>query len=793
MTTSTAKQIIDTPAFEELTKDFLEYSMSVVYSRALPGIDGLKPVQRRLIFANYTIDKILPSGGYVKSAQPVSTCMGKFHPHGDSSIYQAMVKMAQPFYLNMPYYDGYGNWGDVSGSDAAASRYTEVKLHKNALLMVSEVGENTVDMRDNYSGELLEPAYSLPVQVPALLINGAFGIGVGFANNSAPHNSDEVMNATKHMLRHPNATLDEVMKYMPGPDFPTGALVIGQDGIRQAFETGRGIFRIRARATVKATTKGKHEIVFNELPYEIGTDTIIEQIKKGLKEGKFAGLYDAKDLTDRRNGLRVVIETKSGVNPQIVLNELYSNTNLEISYGVNNTILVKGEPKTIGLLETIQLFIDLRREVITRRSEFRKAKREERLHLVVGLLKALANIDEVIKIVRNSDNAQIASEGLQKKFKIDEIQSAYILEIPLRRLTKLDQIELETEKKKLEDEIAELNKILNDPKVLDDVIYKELNEVQKAVSQPRRSEIIGGTLAEHLVAAKEVAATAAESLEIPDEPTFISITPKWGIVRAKDAPTIKKPMRATVGTTTRSKFVVVTSAGRGFKVDAIHIGEKEQKLADVLPTRLEKNEQIVAVVPFQLEEGKTGGIAIGTRQGVVKITRPEWPKTMDEFSVISLTKDDYIVGASWVPDVKEYDFAFIANDSSFLTFPAEKASVQGLSAAGVAGMSLKGNHIVSFSVVEKAKRAEYVVVETTGKTIKATPFMEDLYPSKGRATGGFSSYNFQSRLGESEVVASAVSFAGVLFTEQGQLVKLPLALNPKRVASGEKLENEGLF
>lgn len=788
MSNKIAKDLIDTPASEQLSKSFLEYSFSVVYSRALSAAeDGLKPVQRRLLHAMTNVDKLSPSGAHVKSAKPVATTMGLFHPHGDSSIYQALVKLAQPFYLNVPYVDGYGNWGDVSGSEAAASRYTECKLRPAALLLASEVNENTVDMRPNYDGTLEEPSL-LPVQFPVLLINGSFGIGVGFANKSAPHNADEVMTATRHLLKNPKASLDEIMKFMPGPDFPTGGLIIGNDAIREAYETGQGKFRIRARAKIEPGARGRHLIVFNELPYEISTEKIIEEIKKGLSEGKFAGLFDAKDLTDRKNGLRIVVETKPGIKPDVLLNELYAGTSLEVTFGANNTVLVNGNPETVGLIKMIQIFLDFRRGVVRRRSEHRREKRANRLHLVNGLLKALASIDTVIKIVRGAENAGIASAELQKKFKIDDVQAAHILDIPLRRLTKLDQLELTNEKNKLDGEIAELDKILKDPKVLDALISKELTEVQKQISSPRKSTIVGGTLAEHLEAAKEVASVAASALEVPDEPCYINVTPKWGIVRSSKPST--KVMRSSLETTTRSRFVAVTNKGKGFKLDALHVGEREAKFDTVLPFKLPRGERVIAVVPMELGEGQSGGIAMGTSLGSVKITTPTWPKTMDEFTVINLDKDDEVLDAVWVDDVNAYDFVFITTDSSFLTFPADKVRPQGLSGGGVAGITLKGTKVSSFSVVPKADRADYVVVESTGKSIKATPFLPDLYPSKGRATGGYSSYSFIK--GETELVVSTVARKGNLFTDSGVVVKLP-ALVKKRVASGTKMEDTSLF
>lgn len=782
MSNKIAKELIETPADNQLTKSFLEYSVSVVYSRALPRIDGFKPVQRRILHTMANIDRLLPSGGYSKSAKPVASTMGLFHPHGDSSIYMAMVKLAQDFYLNIAYVDGYGNWGDISGSSAAASRYTECKLRPEALLVTSEVNENTVDMRDNYDGTIQEPVL-LPVQFPALLVNGAFGIGVGFANRSVPNNSSEVMEATRYVLKNPNASLDKVMSFMPGPDFPTGGLIIGNDGIRQAYETGSGKFRIRARHSVKATSRGKHEIVFNELPYEISTDKIIEEIKQGVKEGKFGGLADAKDLTDRKNGLRIVVETKSGVKPDVLLNELFSNTSLEITFGVNNTILVEGTPKTIGLLETIHLFLAFRRDVVYRRSEFRKNKRETRLHLINGLLKALANIDEVIKIIRAADNSVIASNGLQKKFKIDEVQAAYILDIPLKRLTKLDQIELDSEKNKLEKEVGELKEILDDPKALDSLIYKELGEVAKVIASPRKSTIVGGTLAEHLESIKEVANSA--QVEVEDEVCFVGLSPKGTLTRSSGRFT--KPMRNIVETSTRGRFLAVTNLGRGFKVDALHVGERgETKFDAVLPEKLGKNETVIAISPLELSEGKQGGIALGTRGGIVKITAPQWPKTSDVFQIITLNQDDIIVGAGWVDDVETNDLVFISSDTSILPFPAVKVRPQGLSGGGMTGIKLAPDEqVVSFNVVRHADREGTVVVTGTDRTIKATPYGTGLFPYKGRATGGYSAHTLLK--GEGKIVVSGVTVGGILFNNQGNIIPLP-ALSTKRAGSGTKLE-----
>ena len=780
-----AKSLIDAPLNTEVSKSFLEYSMSVVYSRALPDIvDGLKPVQRRILFS-MNEEGYTPEKGFVKSAKPVASTMGNYHPHGDSSIYMALVKLAQPFYLNVPLVEGYGNFGDVTGSGPASSRYTECKLSKEALLVLSELKENTVAMRPNYSDDQEEPVY-LPVQFPNLLVNGQFGIAVGFASNFAQHNGVESINAAKYLLKNPEATVAQLMKYIPGPDFPTGGQIVGTDGILSAYETGQGIIKIRGSYTIVPTGRGKHEIVFNELPYGAKTENIITKIKESIKLGKLTGIADAQDLTDHANGLKFVIDVKAGVNPQALVSELFRLTPLEESFGINNTCLVNGEPKTVGLKEILQSFLTHRFDIVTKRTSFRKDKKDARLHLIEGLLKALANIDEVIKIIRGAADTAIARDSLMKKFKLDEIQADYILDIPLRRLTKFDQIQLNDEKAKLTGELVALNKILSDKEELKSVINQELDEVKKILNQPRRSVIVDGALAEHVEAAK-IAAKSVD-LEVPDEPCGVYLTPKGGILRA-DNLSSSKPILSFAVTTTRGKFIAVTNKGRAFRIDTLNVGTKETSVVSVLPEKLSSEEKVIAVTPVALAEGKTGGIAMGTRNGFVKIATPTWPVRSDDFSVITLEGDDLIVGASWVPDINEADFVFISEDTSLLTFPASKVRPSGLSAGGVAGIKLAdGFKVSSFSIVPLAEKETALVVNHTGTSIKATPF--NLYPAKGRATGGVRSLKFLK--GETKLVASTVSDKGVLFAKDGVIVPIP-KVDMRRDGSGTKIETESLF
>lgn len=727
-----------------------------------------------------------PDKSFVKSAKPVADTMGNYHPHGDSSIYMALVKLAQPFYLNVPLVEGYGNFGDVTGSGPAAARYTECKLSRGALLLLSELKENTVPMHPNYSDDRVEPDY-LPVQFPNLLINGNFGIAVGFASNFAQHNGVESINAAKYLLKNPDASVEQLMKYLPGPDFPTGGHIVGTDGILSAYKTGQGIIKIRGAYTIVPTGRGKHEIIFNELPYGAKTETIIAAIKKALKLGKLTGIADAQDLTDYTNGLRFVIDVKAGVNPTAVVSELFRLTPLEDTFGINNTCLVNGEPKTVGLQEILQSFLDYRFELVTARSLFRKDKRDARLHLIEGLLKALANIDEVIKIIRGAADTAIAQDSLMKKFKLDEIQADYILDIPLRRLTKFDQIQLADEKAKLTAELVHLNKILSDREELKAVVASELDEVKKILNQPRRSVIVDGALAEHVEAAK-VAAKSVD-LEVPDEPCGVFLSPKGGIVRSDNLAASKAVLSYAL-TTTRGKFVAVTNRGRAFRIDTINVGVKEVAVANVLPVKLPAGEKVIAVTPVGLAEGKTGGIAIGTKNGSVKITAPQWPVRSDDFQVIGLEGDDEIVSATWVDDVDASDFAFVTDDTSLLIFPANKVRPQGLSGGGVVGQSLKdGAKVISFNVVPHSEKDKSVVVTVSDANRgKVTEFPE--YPPKGRGSNGVRSHKFLK--GETKLVFAYVGAYPALFSSDGKKVKLP-ATDKKRDGSGVALDDGSLF
>ncbi|MGA1481268.1 MAG: DNA gyrase/topoisomerase IV subunit A, partial [Candidatus Nanopelagicales bacterium] len=471
-----------------MRSSFLEYAYSVIYSRALPDArDGLKPVQRRIVFQMHQMG-LRPDRGHVKSARVVGEVMGRLHPHGDSAIYDALVRLAQPFTLRLPLIDGHGNFGSLDDGPAAM-RYTECRLAPAALALAESLDEDVVDFVPNYDGRELEPTV-LPAGFPALLVNGAAGIAVGMATSMAPHNLGEVVSAARHLVLHPDATLEELIRFVPGPDLPSGASIIGLDGVREAYATGRGSFRVRATARVEQVSPRRRGIVVTELPPGVGPERVIERIKDLVQAKKVQGISDLLDLTDGQHGLRLVIELAPSVNPDAMLEQLYRLTPLEEAFTINAVALVDGEPRTLGLRELLEVFVDHRRDVVRRRSEHRRKRAQERLHLVEGLLIAIIDIDEVIELIRASDDTASARERLMSVFDLSLEQANYILEMPLRRLTKFSRIELESERDDLGRSIDHLTSIIDDEMRLRQEVADELLAVAEEHASPRRTILL---------------------------------------------------------------------------------------------------------------------------------------------------------------------------------------------------------------------------------------------------------------------------------------------------------------
>ena len=840
------EHIVETPLNEEMSKSFLEYAYSVIYARALPDArDGLKPVQRRIVYQMGEMN-LTPDRPYMKSARVVGEVMGKLHPHGDSAIYEAMVRLAQPFAMRLPLVDGHGNFGSLDDGPAA-SRYTEARLGPAALGMNADIDEDTVDFTPNYDNKLKEPTV-LPAAIPNLLVNGGSGIAVGMATNLATHNLGEVVNAAKFLMAHSDATLEQLMRYVPGPDWPTGGTIIGRDGIREAYATGRGTLTTRAATHIEHVTARKQAIVVTELPYMVGPEKVIERISDGVKNRKLEGISGAFDLTDRHNGTRIVIEIKTGFDPHAVLVQLFKHTPLQDNFAMNNVALVEGRPHTMGLKEMLQVWVDHRRVVIRRRSEYRKKKALERLHLVEGLLLAMLDIDEVIQVIRTSDDADAAKSRLMVVFDLDEVQAQYILDLRLRRLTKMNRIELEAERDDLKKRIEELTRILASAEALDQVVTDEMDEAVAKWGSPRRTVLLDadpdGTLtpvvaqgagasgvsksaleavkaattissAEADVAAAAAAAkktgeqsTLTGALKIEDEPCVVMMSATGLIARTTPSAMDVFNARSTSDerlrddqittifeTSTRATYGLVTSAGRlvlAHVVDlpalpaAATLSLKGGVQADELISMTESTDPIrgerviTAIAMEQPTSGKTsakdesedGGaaeakplpsLAIGTRNGVIKRWNREAPTTMDSWPVIDLKDGDEVVFAAVAED--DDRLVFISSDSSLLTFEAKNVRPQGRTAGGMAGIKLaEGARVAAFNVVPAGKVAwtyeegengltsgSGAVVLTVAGDSDALPGTEngaakvtplEMYPTKGRATGGVRSQRF---------------------------------------------------
>ncbi|GLZ41893.1 hypothetical protein Acsp05_55170 [Actinokineospora sp. NBRC 105648] len=666
---------------------------------------------------------------------------------------------------------------------------TEARMSAEAMLLVGELGEDTVDFRPNYDGSLLEPTV-LPAAFPNLLVNGTSGIAVGMATNMIPHNLGEVVAAARYLISHPDASLDKIMEFVPGPDLPTGGMLLGLDEVRKAYETGRGVVRMRAKVEIGPLegSRGRQAITVTELPYQVGSEKIIEKITDEVTKSKrLTGIADVKDLTDRENGTRLVIECKVGVNPQALLADLYRLTPMEQSFGINNLVLVEGQPRTLGLKALLEVFLGHRYEVVTRRTRYRRRKREERLHLVEGLLLALIDIDKVIRLIRGSDDAAAAKAGLIRQFKLSEVQAAYILDTPLRRLTKFDKLELETEQDKLRGEIEELSKILDDDKVLKRVVSTELAKVAKDLTAERRTALIDGDLKEVLAASKP-----AGPLEVADDPCQVILS-ATGLVartaaeseeategRRRNGRARHDAVAAVVHSTARGQVLLVTSAGRAFKTDVLPLPVLPEQSGTVSVSGgmaagelvpLAKGERVIGIAPLGEQAVGSPGLAVGTKQGVVKVCAPEWPVRSDEFEVITLKEGDELVGATWLTDGTEF-LAFVSSEAALLRYASSLVRPQGLRGGGMAGITLPGTSTaVFFGAIrtDDPDHGEPMVVTSTGQSVKVTPFAE--YPPKGRATGGVRAHRFLK--GEAGLVLAWIGPRPAGSNRAGSSVELP--------------------
>ncbi|QEO10183.1 DNA gyrase/topoisomerase IV subunit A [Protaetiibacter larvae] len=796
------ERIEDVDVSTEMQGSFLEYAYSVIYSRALPDArDGLKPVQRRILFQMNEMG-LRPDRGHVKSARVVGDVMGRLHPHGDTAIYDALVRLAQDFTMRVPLVDGHGNFGSLDDGPAAP-RYTEARMQAAALALVESLGEDVVDFVPNYDNQLTQPEV-LPAAFPNLLVNGASGIAVGMATNMAPHNLIEVAGAARHLLENPDATLDELMAYVPGPDLPTGGTIVGLAGVRDAYATGRGSFKTRAKVTVEQLSARRTGLVVTELPYLVGPEKVIEKIKDGVGSKKITGIADVTDLTDRKNGLRLVIGIKTGFSPEAVLEQLYRLTPLEDGFSINNVALVDGRPQTLGLRELLQVYLDHRIQVVTRRSRYRLARRQERLHLVEGLLIAILDIDEVIQVIRGSDDTAQARTRLMEVFDLSVLQTDYILELQLRRLTRFSRIELETERDRLRAEIAELEALLADPARIRTQVGVEIDEVAERFGTPRRTLLTeaGSSVATTASARK---AAAGASLEIADAPTLVVLSSTGRAVRVDLPEGAELPLASTrrakhdallstVRGTTRGELGAVTSRGRLIRFTPVDLPAVPPnsvqlaagaRIADYLGIA-DKRERVLGFVSLVSEEP----VALGTRQGVVKRVAPGGYPNRPDFEIIALKPGDEVVGVAQGTDADE--LVFVASDAQLLHFPAAQVRPQGVAAGGMAGINLSAKASALFFGAVDPEDAVVVTISTPTAILpgtdpgrgKVSAFAE--FPGKGRATGGVRAHSFLK--GEDALALAWVGPAPALAVASDGTPRALPESGAKRDASGSPLD-----
>ena len=791
-----SEKIVDIDLTLEMQESFLEYSYSVIYSRALPDArDGLKPVHRRIIYQMGEMG-LRPDKGHVKSARVTGEVMGKLHPHGDSAIYDAMVRMAQDFSLRMPLIDGHGNFGSLDDGPAAA-RYTEARLSQAAMLMNEDLDEDVVNFKPNYDAQLTEPEV-LPAAFPNLLVNGSAGIAVGMATNMAPHNLRETIAAAIHLLGNVDATNTELMKFVPGPDLPTGGIIVGLEGIRDAYETGRGTFKTRAKVTVESVSPRKLGLVITELPYLVGPEKVIEKIKEGVNNKKLQGISDVTDLTDRTNGLKLVIGLKTGFDPEQVLDLLYRFTPMEDSFGINNVALVHGRPQTLGLRDLLGVFLAHRITVTRRRSENRLGKKKARLHLVEGLLKAILEIDEVIRIIRASDEVDQARTNLMDRSTLSEIQAEYILELRLRRLTKFSKLELDSEAENLAKEIAFLEQLLGNEALLKGLVADELQSVAEKYGDARRTQLIDES---GEVKAVSNAKAIASGAELADTECSILLTSSGLLGRTPayvaSEPGAKRKRHDAVAkhieTSTRKDVGFLTSAGRMLRIhagDIPPVGDTFDPAAAIKVIEflgLKGDERLISI--FDL--ASSDEIALATAQGVIKRVTAEYP-AKDEFEMITLKDGDKVIGADLATDASEY--VLITSDAQLLRFDSSSVRATGRAAAGIAGINLAdGAQVISFGKVTNpddvqiitAAKSASTLAGIDGGSLKRSALSE--FPAKGRATGGVRAQKF-IRNEDHLYFAAIVSSEPLGASADGKPIDLAGIALAKRDASGTTIE-----
>ncbi len=740
-----AREVIDVPVSNELGESFLAYSLSVITARAIPDVrDGLKPVQRRILHAMADMG-LRPDRPHRKCAGVVGETMGKYHPHGDGSIYDALTKMGQDFSRNVTLVDPHGNFGSLD-DPPAAYRYTECRLTDAALEMLGEIDEDTVEMRSTFDGERLEPS-CLPARLPNLLVNGTSGIAVGMATNMPGHNLVEVLEAIRLVMtkRRPKPTVDELMAVLPGPDLPSGGIVV-DDGLREAYETGRGSFRMRGRVEIVDLTRARKGLIVTELPFQVGPERVVSRIQELVRNGKLPLVTDIKNTSDRHTGLRIEIELRPGANAHAVLTELYRQTPLEETFGINNVVLVDGNPTTLGLYDLCLQYVEHRLEVVRARTRFRLDKAQRRLHLVEGLLVALDAIDLVVSIIRSSEDVAEAKARLIDELDLTDVQAVHILDMQLRRLTALAKLELEREADELRGHIEEYEKILGSEQRQRTIVLKELEELVERFGAPRRSTIVDpGELED--VSLDEV--LAEEAATRTDEPCVVAVSQSGLIGREP----VDGPKQATFGrhdvlvqrvaTTTHSRLWALTSRGKVLPTSVEAVAEvtgrtRGTPLGELFP--LDKGEAVRLVVTAPPPGGETPPpLLLVTAAGQMKrVAVDELTGTAAGKTAINLKPGDVVVAAFPAPDGTEV--ITVASNAQAMRCSVDTVPVQGRGAGGVSGMKLSdGATVVGAGPVDDDT---VVLTVSDAQTAKVTDANE--LPVKGRNTAGLRVTRFRT-------------------------------------------------
>ena len=730
----------------KMKESYLDYSMSVIVSRALPDVrDGMKPVHRRIIYAMQG-QGLMPDRAYSKSARLIGEVMGKYHPHGDLAIYEATVRLAQDFNMRYPLVDGQGNFGNIDGDGAAASRYTELRMDKLALEMLRDINKDTVDFVENYDGREMEPTV-LPSRFPNLIVNGSSGIAVGMATNMAPHNLRETIDGVIAYIDNHDITVEELNEIIKGPDFPTGANIMGMEGIRRAYKTGRGKITLRAVARIEEHKK-RERIIITEIPYQVNKSRLIQKIAEYVKDKKIEGISDLRDESDQRKGMRIVIELKRDANANIVLNNLYKYTQLQTTFGIINLALVNGEPKVLGLKELISLYVNHQEEVVVRRTKFDLKKAEDRKHIVEGLLKAIDHIDEIIRIIRNAYSD--ALEKLMETFDFSEVQAQSILDMRLKRLQGLEREKLQDEFEELISEIKRLKEILEDREVLFQLIKDEMSEIREKFGDERRSQI--------LPAAEEI---NMEEL-IEEEDVLITLTNE-GYVKRTPMSTYKVQNRGGKGimglttkeddfvhslfiTSTLNTILFFSNKGTVYSLRAFQIPEgrrqaRGQAIVNLLP--LKKGESINAVIPMDVRYGKTY-LLMATKCGLIKKVKFDLFENIRKNGIraITLKGDDELINVRNVN--QESDCMIVTRQGQAIRFAIKNLRPIGRSGRGVKGITLAdGDSVVSMDILEEN---DYLLVVSENGYGKKTKI--EHYKKQNRGGKGVKTYKINKKTGD---------------------------------------------